>query len=138
MDPFLHLSGLSMEHVATQRNDEAAVFGRADEFTGPQEAAYRMLPANQGLQTDNFAAGAVILRLVDEKDLVLFYGLAQFESERESRANLRVHGFRKELIAISSLGFGAIQRDIGVGEKRLGVRCVAVTQGNSNACAKTN
>src|SRR6185437_14740539 len=115
-DPFAHL------------DDQAALFGNRDEIAGRDEAAYRMQPARQRLESDDFAVldgrARHRLRLEVERQLAVADRDREVLMQHATIADLLVHLRLVDADRAARLLFGAEQRRAGIGKQRGSVRSV--------------
>src|ERR1700730_4817154 len=80
-----------------------------------------MLPANQSLDSDGGASFQRNQRLIVQRQLVPFDGVAKIVLEHQPLECDGVHRRSVELIAIASLFFRAMERRVGVTDQSLGI-----------------
>jgi hypothetical protein len=90
-------------------------------------------PAQQGLETDDFAAGDILLRLVDEPQLAARDRIAQVVFQKAAVSDRGAHRRFEESIGSSPFILGAIERGIGVGEHGMPISGVIGTYGDADA-----
>ncbi|OIQ76602.1 hypothetical protein GALL_417180 [mine drainage metagenome] len=108
-----------VEHPLAELDDQAGLLGHRDELTRREQAAHRVVPAQQGLGPDD-GARAVELRLVVQLELAELDGLAQLRLQRGAPGQLDLHALFEEAQRIASVLLGAIHREVGVHQDRLG------------------
>jgi len=69
------------EHPIAEGHDQADFLGHGNKLFGRNQAALRMLPAQQRLKSADFAAGQIDQRLIVEFEFVALERLAQVELE---------------------------------------------------------
>src|SRR5689334_25231109 len=82
--PLEHLAAGAFERPAADRLDQAAVLGDRDEVAGVEQAALRVAPAHQRLETGDLDAAQREQGLVVQLELVAVESLAQLTLDLES------------------------------------------------------
>jgi len=99
------------------------------------EAAGRMIPANQGFKTRHLAAAQIDDRLVIHLELAGEQRLAQIELERVMRLHLRIHFGLEEMMRAAPFALGAIERHVGVAQQLVGLFAVGRRDRDADADA---
>jgi hypothetical protein len=101
------------QHPLADGQDQAGLFGQADEAARRDQAQFRMLPAQQRLEADDLAARQARLRLVVHTKLVALERAPQRALEAETLVHALVQLRTVELVAFVLAGQGALQRRLG-------------------------
>ncbi len=118
-----------------ERHDKADFFRQRNEGGGRDQSLFRMIPADQRLETADLVALQGDHRLVVELEFASGQRLAQILLHDATGLHLLVHrGFEKAECA-APVAFGAIEREVGVSQQRVGARSVARTDRNADAGA---
>jgi hypothetical protein len=72
--PFHRLAAGLLEHPPVEQRDETGFFGHVQELGGHEQAALRMLPAHQGLETFDAAVADRHHRLVVHAEFAALEG----------------------------------------------------------------
>src|SRR5262249_13179672 len=113
------------EHPIAERHDQADFLGHRNKLFGRNQAALRMLPAQQCLKSADVAAGQIDEWLIVEFEFVALERLAQVELELAPILHLRIHLRLEEMVGTASIGLRAVQRHIGVAQELIGFVAVA-------------
>ena len=87
-----------------------------------------MLPTEQRFKADNFSALDLLLRLIHKSQFVTRNRMAQIVFEHSALTDLGAHLCFEETIGVAAFGLGAVERRVGVGEKRLAIRRIVGTE----------
>ena len=109
---------------------------RVDERARREHAALRMPPAQQRLGADHRFVREPDLRLEIELEFVLREGAPQFEIEAAPRLCLRAQHRQEEAIVAAAVGFGLVERKIGVGDQLVDIVAVVRRDGDAGAAAE--
>ena len=123
------------EHPFAERHDQPDFLGDRNEFVGTDQAALRMVPAQQRLEAADLAARKLDQRLIVELEFVGEQRLAQVELQPAALLHLRVHLRLEEMIGAAAVGLGAIERHVGVAQQLIGLVAVGRRHGNADAGA---
>ena len=124
------------QHPFADRDDEADLFGQGHEFGGHHEAARRMAPPQQRLETADAVEFQIVDRLIIDLELVVLERVAQIELQQPARLQARVHFRFEEPPGAAPVRLGAVKRDIGAFEQL--VEGDAVARGQRNADARAD
>ena len=113
-----------LQHQRAQLADQAAVLADRDEDIRRDHAALGVVPAHQGLGTDDAAAGHIDPRLVMDADLPLRQRPAQLDLQLQARLRRGGHLGTEAHRAAPPGRLGAIHRQIGVAHQRVDVLAV--------------
>ena len=116
----------------THRDDQPVLFREWNENSGCDQAAARMVPADQRFETHDLAVDPR-QRLIIEPQFVVGDGGLQIVLQFASIAQLRRHVGLEEPDRIAPFGLGAVKRDVRVGEKRRRVGPVGRTGRDADA-----
>ena len=89
--PTRSLATRLVEHVSTERKNEAGLLGKADEVAGQHETPLRVLPAKESLDTDDVARAERDDGLVVDDELVGDDGALEIRLERKPLQHVLVH-----------------------------------------------
>src|SRR5258707_6519665 len=115
-------------------HDEADFRGDRDEGCGRNHAALWIVPANERLEPDHFAAD-LRLRLVIEVEFIPRDGGTEFMLNRAPLAQPVIHFDLEEARRAATGGLGAVERCVGIVEQRRRVRAVVWKDRNTDADA---
>src|SRR5882757_8854805 len=115
-------------------HDEAAFLGDRDEGCGRNHAALWIVPANERLEPDNFAAD-LRLRLVIKVKFIPRDGGTEFMLDRAPLAQPVIHFDLEEARRAATGGLRAVERCVGIVEQRRRVRAVVRKDRNADADA---
>ena len=124
LGPARRLRARLADHPRADRDDQPGVLGDRDELDRRDQPARRMVPADQRLER----ADAVVLEV--EQGLVVELELAALEREPQVGFELPpllrslVEAFLEEGVGAAARFLGAIEREVGVAQKRLAVAAV--------------
>ena len=116
----------------TKLADQPALLGEWNKGRGRHQPAPRMMPAQQSLEAENRAVDAR-LRLVIERKLAMCDRRAQIVLERVPFAQGSVHLVVEKSDDVASVGFGAIERGVGVGDKSNRIGGIGRIHGGADA-----
>ena len=119
------------QHELAELDDEAGLLGQRNEVDGGDQAALRMIPAQQRLEGDDAIAGDVADRLVVGLEFVALQRRAQIHLQQPPRLRARIHAGLEEAIGAAAVRLGAVQREVGVLQQL--VRIVAVLRRQRDA-----
>ncbi len=94
-----------------------------------------MAPARQRLQPEQLARLDVENRLIVDFDLAARDGLAQVGFELAPRIGVCGHPFVEEAVAVAALGFGPVEREIGLIHQGVGIDAGLAGHGDADAGA---
>src|SRR5208282_1028083 len=120
----------------TDGHDKAAVLGNSYEFIGRHEAQFRMLPAEERLQSGDLSSGNIHLWLIHQRKFSFVECQSQAVLQGQSLHNLSIHVLRKELKVVTSMIFGAIHGSIGIFDQGIAVRTVFRENADAEAATK--
>ena len=126
-------AGLAQRPFA-ERNNEAALLGDRDKGRRRHHAPGRAVPAGQRLEADDFA-GDVKLRLVVQQQFAMRDCMPQVELQIVPLLQQRAHFRLEEHQRCLSRRFRLIERGVGMGHQRLGIRAVGRIDGAADAQA---
>ena len=92
-----------------------------------------MRPPQQGFETGDFAAGDVLLRLVDEAQLAARDRIAQIVFQKAAVADRGAHRRLEKSIGSSPFVLGTIERGVGVSEQGMPIGGIVGTDRDSDA-----
>src|SRR3979411_2059147 len=121
------------KHPLSDLRNDTALLRNRNEFDRRNISSRGMIPAQQSLEADDPAVGDVFLRLVDEMQLSPGDGIAEVVLQKAAIPHGGAHRSFEESIGPTSFILGAVERGIGMGEKRLPLRRVVRTYGNPDA-----
>src|SRR5258705_11731092 len=111
-------------------HDEAAFLGDRDEGCGRNHAALWIVPANERLEPDNFAAD-LRLRLVIKVEFIPRDGGTGFMLDRAPLAQPVIHFDLEEARRAATVGLGAVERRVGIVEQRRPLPAPALKEPNA-------
>ena len=95
-----------------------------------------MLPAQQGLEAGDGLAPNVLLRLIHQAQFVARDREPQIMFQQSAFADLGAHPCFEETIGVAAFALGAVERGVGMGEKRLTIRRVVRTERDADAASR--
>jgi hypothetical protein len=110
-----------VEDLFAERDDETGFLGEGNELGRRHDPLARMAPARQGLQSEQLACLDVEDRLIVDFDLAIRDGVAQIGFELPPRIGVGGHPFVEEAVAVAALGFGPVEREIGLLHQCVGI-----------------
>ena len=119
------------QHPPADVDDHPGLLEQGDEEVGIDDAANRVLPAQQRLDAGDRAGLERADRLVDEEELVAIERGAQVELELPVIEHGRVHLGREHDVAVLAGRLRLVQRDVGVAQQL--ARCAAVADRDADA-----
>ena len=131
--PALQLTAGLLDDPEADRNEGAALLGEVDEVGGHEEAARRMVPAQERLEAHDLARLDGELGLVEEAQLVLGDGLAQVGLEVELLHGRRSRFEVEDLEASPAFSLGAVEGDVGAAEEISRAVDAGLTEGDADA-----
>ncbi len=131
--PFGHLRAGLAQHPVADGDDDAGFLGHRNEIGGRQQAALRMPPAQQGLETAHFTGMGVDLRLIEQHEFVARQRAAQVGLDLHALGIGRLHAGFPELQAAAALRLGLVHGDFGLADQA--VDHVAVIRRHAGADA---
>ena len=131
--PGAHLTQGALDHEEGDRCDQSGVLGERDERVGVLDAACRVVPPDQRLDPQHFAARHVDLGLVDEEELVVLDRRPQVGEDRESLRGVRVLIFVGVGAEPRPLPLGLVEGDVRATHQ--GVDVVTVVRGERDSQA---
>ncbi len=96
-------------------------------------AVHRVLPADQGLGAALLLGGEVVLRLIDDLELLASQCQAQLVLDQAAALQRLVHALLEEAHALTAVAFGAGESNAGMAEH--GGRGVAISRGQGDTDA---
>src|SRR3954465_2735953 len=133
--PFSRIGASSSQNPGAKRNDQTALFRKANELLRQNKATLWMLPANQGFSPVTHALFKVDDGLVVKHKLIARHCPLQSLFEFPALARRHLHGRLKETVAISSLRFSLVQSEIGVPDERVDIAGIIRCQCDADACS---
>ncbi len=124
------------QHPFADRTDQAGVLGQRDEVRRRDQAALRMLPADQGLDAGDQAAAQVHLRLVEQHQFGPLQGLAQVGFHVQAPPHGDTHVGLPEMVPPAASRLGLIQGRFGVPNQPVQTAVVGRVQRNADAGAE--
>src|SRR5882757_4953597 len=124
-------AGLAQDPFS-DRNDEAALFGRRNERAWRNETAARMMPSDQGLEADDTTADQG-LRLVMQSKLLEIYRSPQLTLESAPVARTLVHLGGEEPHGAGAFGLRATHGGICIPDQSFDLRAVGRENRHSDA-----
>ncbi len=125
----------SPEHPFADRNDQARRFGDRNEVARRDHAPGGMTPAQKRLETADAIAGNVDERLIMELELPGGQGVLEIGFHRAPLLGFPIHVLLEEAMPAPALGFGLIERHVGVLEQIVRRLAVVGKQGDAHARA---
>ena len=101
-----------LHYPISQRDDQATLFRNPNKVERPDQAARRMLPADQGLSASDVSASQVHLRLVIQHKLVFFQGAAQIALDQQHVQCALIHARCMESVAFAPFLLGMRERHV--------------------------
>ena len=129
--PLAHLPAGLVEHPVADGDDQPGAFGQGDEGIGHQQPALRMLPAQQRLGADGFAAGGK-LGLVMQDEFTTVQGGAQVVQQLQVVTRIGVHRLFEEAVAVLAIALGVVHGCVGVAQQLLLAGAVARIERDTN------
>ena len=123
--PARQLRARLVEDVPAEHLDRAAVLGHRDEHVGRDRPEVRVVPAQQRLDTAHLSRGQVHDRLVDHEELRQV-GLRDLLLELHLLGRVVTLGARDQHDPALVAGLRLVERDVRVGQQRLGALVVRV------------
>jgi hypothetical protein len=102
-----------LHHAAAHRHDEARCLGRGEEAVRAEQAALRVLPADQSLEPDRLAVREVHDRLVVQEQLLLGEGAVQRSLGLERGGGRGPQLFVEDLVAVPTPLLGPVRGGVG-------------------------
>src|SRR5438477_4299422 len=118
-----------------ERHDQPDFLGHRDKLIGRDKTALWMIPAQQCLESADFAAGEIDERLIIEFEFVALERLAKIELQFTALLHLRVHFRLKEMVSAASIGLGAVKLHVGIAQELIGLAAVGRRHGDADAGA---
>ncbi len=103
-----------LDHPFAQLHDQARFLGERDEIVGRDDAAGRMVPADQRLEADQALVGGVDQRLVEQAELLGLDAGAHVLLELEPVLGLVLHVGVEEAAGAAALVLRLVEREIGL------------------------
>ena len=100
--------------------DQSCLLQQRDEVVGLNDAAHRVLPADQGLHPGGLHVAQAERRLVGEEELVLLERFAQVHVQFHAVGNRVLHPGLEHGVAVLAVPLGAVHRDVRVAQQLLG------------------
>ena len=123
------------QHPFADRNDEPAFLQDRNEVRRRDDAAARMVPAQERLGAARALALQVELRLIDEAEFAALERAAKLGPEERAGARALVDLGGKELEAVSARLLGAVHGGVGGAEERLDILAVGGEKRDADAGA---
>ncbi|MNS75758.1 hypothetical protein D3C72_1092860 [compost metagenome] len=136
--PFAQLPTGLVEHPFADGDDVAILLGQWNELIRWDHAQFRMLPAQQCLDTDHAMIAVADLWLVDQVQLVARQGFAQVFFQLATAAHFAVDAGDIELVAIARTGLGQGHGLLGLLQQLLGAVTVFRKQGDADGGAQAD
>ncbi|MNE33915.1 hypothetical protein D3C80_1276110 [compost metagenome] len=136
--PFAQLPAGLVEHPFADADDAAVLFGQGDELVWRHHAQFRVLPAQQCLDTDHAVVAVADLWLVHQVQLVARQGFAQVLFQLATAAHLAVDAGDVELVAVARTGLGQGHGLFGFLQQLLGAVAVFREQGDADGGAQAD
>src|SRR6185295_7050665 len=108
------------EHHPSERQDQADLLGEWDEACRRDQAALRVVPAQQRLEAAQAPAVQLDDRLEDDAELAARLGLVKVGLEAELLLRPRQHRLVEDLEAAAAGRLGAVHRRVGVAQQVVG------------------
>ena len=118
----------------TDRDDQAVLLRQGDEAVGCDQSLDRIIPANQGLDTDDPSVGGE-LRLVMQQELLILDRPVQPSFECNPLTGSGRQCRRIELEIVAPRGLCLVHRRVGVFDQRGGVVAIVGIQADAHAGA---
>ena len=112
--PDVQLAAGLVDHPVADINDHAGLLGNRQKLVRRQQAARRVLPAQQRFEANDRPARRAVLRLIEQTQLVAIQRLPQVVIKLQLRLRQRVHGRLEEVVAVAAVVLGVIHRGVGV------------------------
>ena len=112
-------AGLLQDPLA-DLGDQPRLLEQRDEVVGLNDAARRVLPADQGLHPGGAHVAQVDRGLVGEEELVVLEGFAQVHLEFHAVLDGVLHAGLEHDVAVLAVPLGPVHRDVGVAQELLG------------------
>ena len=113
------LSVRLVDHPTADGNDQSGHFESRNELVGLEEALGRMVPAQEGFDTDDRHVRKVEDRLIAEVELIGTDGGLEVQFELVPTVHGRVHLRLEDHVAVLARFLRPVQRDVGVTEQLL-------------------
>ena len=128
------LAGLP-QHPFADRHDERGFFGERNELGGRHHPALGVMPPYQRLKAADPVGLQAHQRLIIEFEFGVCDRRSQIELQRAPGLHARVHLGLEEAVDAAAVEFGAIQSEVGIFQKLIGIRSVAGRQRHADADA---
>jgi len=122
------------QHPVTDRHDQSRFLGDVDQLQHRHGAELRVVPAQQRLESGEFAGRELELRLVMQAQLVAVQGAAQLALDRHAAQRAVAHRGLEERVAAVGAALGEVHRQIGVVQQ--GGRIPAISGAECHADAR--
>ena len=113
------------EHPAPDLEDQLGLLEHRHEVVRSDDAAGRMLPAQQRLDAGDMHTREIEHRLVHQEELAVGEHAPQVHLELEPSKDLGLHLGREHSRAVAAVALGPVQRDVGVAQQLAGRGAVA-------------
>ena len=111
------LAGGLAQDPAAQRDDQAGLLGQRDELARAEEAARRVLPADQRLEAGDAAEVEVDDRLVVQDQLLVLDRALELLAAVEALDGVDVHVVGEDRAAVGAGGLGGVHGEVGVAQQ---------------------
>ena len=135
LPPGAQLSARLLEHPPADGHDQPGLLGHGNEVCGRNDAALRVVPADQGLEADDPSGLELHDRLVEKLKLIPFDRQAKIVLRLQSSYGLSVHGLVEDLVAGLACRLGSVHGRVGVAQYVLGTLVSGRAQRNADAAA---
>ena len=107
------------QHLTADRDDQSVLFEYRDELIGHYKSTNRVLPAEQRLDSDDYAGFNLEYRLVHKQELVAFDGKAKVLLEFDVTLHRPAHLGLEHDVALLSTGFRFIKGNVRIPQQLL-------------------
>src|ERR1017187_10429125 len=108
-------SGASLpDDPLPDRDNESDLLDQWNERGWRDHAFFRMIPANQGLESADFIVRQIYHRLIIEFELASRQGLAQVPFHDAAGLHLQVHRRLEEAECTAPVALGAVEREVRI------------------------
>ena len=128
--PVLRLETGHSQHPLADRDDHPRLLGDGDKVQRGDQAADRVVPAQQRLKPGDLARGQIDQRLVVEFELISGDGVPEIQLQHPAYLYARIHLRLEEPDRAAALGLCQVQRDVGVLQQLHGRIAVAGRHGD--------
>jgi len=117
--PSLVLDAGLVQDPLPHRDDQTGAFRDRDKIHRPDQAEFRVLPADQRFRPDDLAGRQINLRLVIEDELFAFECATETVFQNDPFFRFAAHLGGINLVVVFSFLFGAVERGVGVAQQGL-------------------